>query len=258
VTWTLIAKGAEDYTEVEAMLHQNNAIRGTYYVIGSFNNWSMQEMVTDEFVQGVFCIDVQLNSDGGEFQIVRNRDFSQVFHPAAAHVIGSDAQTVVGPDDEGYGLHWHFDGHRGDVYHVEFQRTTNLGRESRSVTWNLKSTGTCETGGFRPLYFIIGSWNKWRYMHCMDFDGTSHHCKVNVGPFGQERFQIVVGGDIERRLYPSIPDATLDGDFHVLGPDNLEENHHWMIRSGPPLNGTVRCFNVHLRASEDGPVVSWS
>merc|ERR1711860_434209 len=45
---------------------------GRYYVIGNWNAWTLEEMMPDSSVTGLFSIQVQLQYNGGEFKIIRD------------------------------------------------------------------------------------------------------------------------------------------------------------------------------------------
>jgi len=105
---------------------------GRYYITASWNYWSLEEMVPDPTEPGRFRLEVSLPKAGGTFQLVRNKDFLQVFHPAE---FSQDCEDVVGPDEGGYGLDWFLGGEAGDRYVVEFQRDWKEGAEVRRLQW---------------------------------------------------------------------------------------------------------------------------
>merc|ERR1711976_688922 len=60
----------------------------SYYVAGSWNDWSFEKMKS--VVPGVFTAEVQLVKPGGDFVIVRNEDWCQVLYPWGEEVAGPD------------------------------------------------------------------------------------------------------------------------------------------------------------------------
>jgi len=104
---------------------------GRYYIVGSFNNWTIQDEMRP-VGNGCFQAEVgPLSTAGGEFQIVRNQDWYQTFHPAP-----HDRSKIAGPSESPSDLWWSLQGMRGDRFQVEFQRTTDSGgTDSRAVSW---------------------------------------------------------------------------------------------------------------------------
>lgn len=131
VTWERLA-GAEEVGGASA----SAAIRGRYFVAGSWSNWSFVSMEPEEPVPGLWRLDVRLDEPGGLFQIVRNKDWSQAFYPADEEAsFGRGGGAVAGPDSAGHGMNWFLDGLRGDVFRIEFQRLVDGETESRTVSW---------------------------------------------------------------------------------------------------------------------------
>lgn len=109
---------------------------GRYYVAGSWNDWVLEEMAPDQKEHGVFRLDVVLTRSAGEFQIVRNRDWSQVFYPQKPRALGSVDSPVQGPDDSGHGLNWYLGGVPGDQFDILFSRQVGMdGSDERHISW---------------------------------------------------------------------------------------------------------------------------
>jgi len=107
---------------------------GTYYVAGSWKRWALEEMTQDPSIPGLYKIEVRLMSDIGDFQIVRDKDWSQVFFPNPYYAGDGDAE-ILGPDTVVEGQTWCIDGRPGDKVTISFQRTYEGGREVRKVSW---------------------------------------------------------------------------------------------------------------------------
>jgi len=76
----------------------------------AFNDWSLEEMEQDPSASGTFYADVSLTQNqGGEFQIVRNRDWNQVLYPTEPYATENSSFEVVGPDDMAGDLCWFLD-----------------------------------------------------------------------------------------------------------------------------------------------------
>lgn len=104
---------------------------GTYYVAGSWKKWALEEMTQDPVTPGHHVVEIRLLMDIGDFQIIRDKDWSQVFCPNPY----SDGDEVLGPDTVIQGQTWCIDGKAGDRYTIHFQRNYENGREIRKVTW---------------------------------------------------------------------------------------------------------------------------
>nr|AQS99250.1 type I polyketide synthase [Gambierdiscus excentricus] len=102
----------------------------SYYVVGTWNGWEFQEMTSTE--PDVWSCEVRLESEVGEFAIVRNKDWTQAFYPADFSHSGS---AVYGPDYWGRGLTWAITATMGDVFRIQFRRELSPGKDEREVTW---------------------------------------------------------------------------------------------------------------------------
>uniref|UniRef100_A0A7S4PZ26 Ketosynthase family 3 (KS3) domain-containing protein n=1 Tax=Alexandrium monilatum TaxID=311494 RepID=A0A7S4PZ26_9DINO len=106
---------------------------GKYYIVSSWNRWDYEELQPDPSINGLYRIEVSLHWGMGDFQIVRNRDLQQVLHPAGACAPADG--DVLGPDEDGEGLHWRIQGSAGDSFRIEFQRTLADGEDVKRVSW---------------------------------------------------------------------------------------------------------------------------
>lgn len=127
VTWEKLQAGAP---KEEAPV----SMSGRYFVTGTWNDWSLQDMESDPATGGFFA-DALLLRNGGEFQIVRNKDWSQVFYPNKPKATSQDSSEVLGPDDLGHGLNWFLDGKAGDTFRIQFQRSVATGQDAKAVSW---------------------------------------------------------------------------------------------------------------------------
>jgi polyketide synthase-associated protein len=127
VNWYRIDAPSKDLKALVAP----NVESGRYYIVGSWCDWSFQEMSASS--EGVFTLDVTMARRGGEFQIVRDMDWSQVLFPATP--LGSGTEYIVGPRDGGHGLNWYLDGFSGDQYRITFKRHVHQDKDTKSVSW---------------------------------------------------------------------------------------------------------------------------
>mmetsp|Transcript_131790 Transcript_131790/g.328657 ORF Transcript_131790/g.328657 Transcript_131790/m.328657 type:complete len:1027 (+) Transcript_131790:74-3154(+) len=133
VTWEKVATRA-----LQAVAARSSAIgsRSRYFVATSWSGWELEEMTADSATPGLYSIDVILDAyGGGEFQIVRDRDWDQAFYPPYTGVQDGSSAAVLGPDDSGMDIGWLIKGYKGDAFRIEFQRTLESGEDVRKVSW---------------------------------------------------------------------------------------------------------------------------
>jgi len=99
-----------------------------YYVVGNWASWRFQEMVSDASCPGVFHAEVVLAEDGGEFQIVRDQDWNQVFSP-------SDVEGEVSGPSTASDWHWELHGIAGESFRIEFERQYIRGVDTLKISW---------------------------------------------------------------------------------------------------------------------------
>lgn len=134
ITW----KKVED-AEPDAI--KDPVVQGSYYVVGNWNEWRPQEMTTDyDKNLGLYTLEVgplPLWATRLDFQIIRNKDAMQVFHPQYGAIASEewDESEVDGPDAGGPGMTWCIKGRGGEYFKIEFQRTVEGNQESRRISW---------------------------------------------------------------------------------------------------------------------------
>nr|AQS99224.1 type I polyketide synthase [Gambierdiscus polynesiensis] len=108
---------------------------GTYFVTGSWNRWEPEQMKADPSTPGHYLLEVRMTQDIGDFQILRDRDWCQVFFPNPYSGSG-DSEEILGPDTvvDG-GQTWCIDGKAGDRFTIQFQRVVEHDRDTRKVSW---------------------------------------------------------------------------------------------------------------------------
>mmetsp|Transcript_23200 Transcript_23200/g.65843 ORF Transcript_23200/g.65843 Transcript_23200/m.65843 type:complete len:1042 (-) Transcript_23200:215-3340(-) len=135
VTWKKVE-------EAEADALKDPEVQGKYYVVGNWTEWKPQEMTTDyDKALGLYTLDVgpvPLWSTRLDFQIIRNKDATQVFHPRYGTIASEswDEPDVEGPDAGGAGMTWCIKGRGGDHFKIELQRSFENGKESRRISWH--------------------------------------------------------------------------------------------------------------------------
>jgi hypothetical protein len=131
VTWEKITSSPHEGLDSLLVAHTGPK----YYVTTDFNGWTFQEMIPDETVPGLFSLEVSIKWKGGEFQIIKDKDWFQVFYPSVARAGLQTPGDVMGPDDEGYNRTWYLEGKAGGRALIEFQRVYELGEDIRKVSW---------------------------------------------------------------------------------------------------------------------------
>lgn len=121
------------------------SIIGKYYIAGSWNYWTFQEMAVSTADSEVYIATVTQSHSPAAFVIVRNKDWDQVFYPdsersARDAKVGCQSTAVAGPDEALSGLTWILGGRQGDIFQVEFQRSIAGGKDSRRICWRRQAS----------------------------------------------------------------------------------------------------------------------
>mmetsp|Transcript_76161 Transcript_76161/g.218215 ORF Transcript_76161/g.218215 Transcript_76161/m.218215 type:complete len:686 (-) Transcript_76161:208-2265(-) len=97
------------------------ACSSRHFVAGSWSDFDFEEMKSDGLKEGVFQFEVTLLIDGGDFQIVRDSDWAQVFHPPRSYVVSDLYNEALGPDADVHGLNWVIKGVAGEIFRIELR-----------------------------------------------------------------------------------------------------------------------------------------
>jgi len=223
-------------------LASDPAIEGKYYITGGLNAWGFDELEKGD-TTGHYSKEVRLLRGTYEFQIVRNKDRRQVFHPPI--VASSGGGAADGPDSEGQGISWRLGGKAGDVFLIEFHRALEGGLDNKTVSFRfLRHEEPSEEEVMlmrRPRYCITGSWDGFQRCQEMAWTGYSYEHVVHVGPVGYESFQILYEGSWTGCIYPSIPSAS---------PHEEHQLRYGPAPSGAEGEGLVWSIGTH--ESEEG------
>lgn len=208
--------------------------KGKYFVAGSFNDWGFQEMSADFVAAGVYNIEVTLYRTREYFQIVRNEDWQQMIYPL--YKVANQMSEVGGPDDGGHGSNWCIKGEVGDIFRIEFQRSTDeSGFQSMKVSWrhvrNQSIDSKVLTEARRTKYFVVGSWSGYRSRREMVWNGTYFSYEVSVE--GKENFQILMNGNWGAVLFPNNPNQNPMEDSGLCGPSESSYGREWTIGEDP-------------------------
>lgn len=142
VTWQRL----NESTVMDEALAQR--VLGAYFVASTCNKWQPEEMVRQPMKQGqlgtaesVFAFEMRLPPycSNCEFVILRNRDWEQVFYPAAGQPTSNnwDGEDIAGPDT-GLGANtWRLEGRSGDKFLIEFLRSVGNSLDTRRISWRI-------------------------------------------------------------------------------------------------------------------------
>jgi len=142
ITWQRLSRSfAMDEALAERVL-------GSYFVASTCNKWQPEEMVRQPIkevqpgrAECAFVLEMRLPPycSNCEFVILRNRDWEQVFYPAAGQPTSNnwDAEDVAGPDT-GLGANtWCLEGRSGDKFRIEFFRSVGNSLDTRRISWQI-------------------------------------------------------------------------------------------------------------------------
>nr|AQS99180.1 type I polyketide synthase [Gambierdiscus excentricus] len=268
VHWSKLSEGADavetledgSTPELPAALLATAPVEdsGIYYVVAGWNMWSFSQKMSKD--GGVHSLEVKLLWDGGDFQIVRDGDWTQAFHPAVPGAL--DGSSVVGPDDYLHGMNWCLDAKAGDVFRIELQRTFTDGEESRALSWaKLRHEGLTREErkeARTPSYYLVGSMEMGREQKLkMEWDQERMLFAANfeIGRSGEEWFAILWNGDWSWRIYPSRPDAYPGEEckHRVLGPDDEGSGLFWKIsEASGDEDAAGESYEVQLHVGPNG------
>jgi hypothetical protein len=202
--------------------------KGTYHVIGSWSDLAFQEMKCEDAAAGIYSLEVALAEFGGDFLVVRNKDWMQVFHPAYP---GSEEAAGPSPMQHHSGT-WSLGGSAGDRYKITFQRKLDGGDGTQQASWTkIGSASADELKQLeRPAFYISGSWDDWMNAQKMNWTGTHYELFVELGPSETASFRFMKDRDPGQTFYPSEGDVSMSDKHFIQGPGRPRaQDLHWTI-----------------------------
>jgi len=272
VDWERLTGKPQD-SDLQTALESATALpQSSYLVTGDFNGWGFQEMTavpSEQSGEARFSLDLQLDRDGGEFQIVRNRDWDQVLYPFEEWAGCQDPSAVGGPDDESYGRTWFLDGRAGDRFRIELQRSRPGGRDEKQVSWTSLGNVPLTEAQLRdvqvPRFAVFGSWDSGQRLRGLRWTGSCHRFFVELGDDARADFQLVLDFDWDLIFHPSVANAHRDTPHTIRGPSpgtGASRGLNWTIGlSGTEAAGEVYEVRVTHEERSRGPAVAaveWS
>jgi hypothetical protein len=253
VWWEKISAAAPVVEESSQNRTTKASTSGNYSVVGSWNDWKMEDMVEDPSSPGTFTLEFTIRwSEGAEFQIARNKDWAQVFHPPSERCV--DASNIVGPDGDGTGRNWLVEGNPGERIRIKFHRAVSSDSDLRKVSWE-----TIETERLRkeevtpPSYSLKGSWDEYAKPRDLEWDGKSFKCFVQLGEAAaEEHFYIIKGGHEGEAIFPNCRNAS-PHMFHTLqGPGPNRHQLMWTIGRQPEDQASSGArYEITLQLAQD-------
>jgi polyketide synthase-associated protein len=238
VDWERLSGKTEDADTSELLDNAKALPESKYYVTAEFNGWGTEVMTQapqDDPNTGLYTFDVQLIRPGGEFQIVRNKDWSQVMYPTAELSGNDDPSDVNGPDEGNDGSTWYLHGRAGDCFRIELSRSRATCLDVKTVSWKLTETKelTEEQNqiAVRTRYAVFGSWDGGKRLRELQWTGSYYRFFIELGGDVKESFQVVEDMDWDRIWHPSKPDANSSVQHEILGPknDGTSVGLNWVI-----------------------------
>ena len=251
---------AEDYAS-------NDAPEGDYFVVGNWNNWMADQM---SFRNETWSIEVELPCQGGEFQIVRNEDWTQVIAPTGR--FASARELGQGPDhcSQFRGCSWSLNGQPGDVFRITFTRAMikqQSGRleDEKRVSWEKVREAASTVTALatrRSTFGVIGSWNGFGKVHQMhSSDETVYNFFVELGRDGYESFQLVQNADLSRICHPDRP-VTIPGPgsrILVSSIESVRQDLVWAVGIDTATSAPGDVYKVEVVVRGDAVMsVSWT
>jgi len=272
VDWERLS-GKPDPAELATALEVAESLpRSSYYVSADWNGWGMQEMSdapSDDSDWTGLSLDVQLLRAGGEFQILRQRDWDQALYPLEEMSGCQEPSAVGGPDDDSLGRAWFLDGQAGDRFRIEMRRLRTSGRSEKRVSWtllgNVALTQSQLEESRRPRFSVFGSWDGGAHLRELRWNGSYHYFYVELGDDAKASFQLVRDFDWDALFHPDKPDAHPEDVHAVIGPspgDGRSRGRNWTIGTqGLETAGEiyeVRCFQDMRMMGVVVTKVEWS
>mmetsp|Transcript_20799 Transcript_20799/g.65000 ORF Transcript_20799/g.65000 Transcript_20799/m.65000 type:complete len:571 (-) Transcript_20799:148-1860(-) len=234
----------------------------TYFVTSNWNKWSFEEMKRHPVIPDVFSVEVLLPRDDCEFQIVCNKDWSQVFYPSVKKA-GLEDTGVTGPGKGHHGYNWAPRAKAGTVLQIEFQRAPNEAMGLSRVSWKELRHESIQTTSMAKWlytkYFLVGTWDKWVGKREMTWNGKSYSICVQMGHKLAESFQILEDGDWHRKLHPNMKRASPHVPHQLVGPEKDGHGRNWTIGAHPADKAAFGAqYVIRLQMGANGPQeVDW-
>lgn len=236
--------------------------KGKYYVVGTWTDMAFEEMVVEDADQGLFSLEVTLADYGGDFLVVRDQDWMQVFHPGYA-----GQEEALGPDPmQISGAAWSIGGAPGDRVKITFQRLIDeTGKGLQQASWTKIGTGPLSEDALalkrRPALHLVGSWDNFVMALKMHWTGSHYQLFVELGALETVSFRLMQDANVNKSFFPSIEDAGTGSKYSIVGPRAAKAEARWTIgqedwsgRKDSAEKG--KRYEIRVRVEDDGTPAS--
>jgi hypothetical protein len=242
ISWEPVSK--ESAGEAEVL---GTGYRHSYYVIGSWNHWGLEEMAFNAS-EGWYETSFRAAESGmAEFRFLRNRDFKQQIYPAEAKAENATI-PIRGPSGGPGNRAFCIKARSGEIIKLGVRILD--GHISVSASWN-ESDKVWKSDRIRDIlarpYGITGSLNGWTISPMKpDPDNAGvftfrFECEYDL----PESFQITVDGDTACTLHPNVRGAGLMEGM-LEGPDEDGADLAWTF------DGVAgQCIEISLDFTQD-------
>lgn len=272
---TMVDVGAEDFGEAgdlyEVKLHVSGKWRmvtwekmekdknmrpspsiatSQYHICCSWHNWNFEEMTS--VGNDTYTAEVHLLTAGGQFVIVRNADWLQVFHPFGESVLGPDSHVATD------GACWSIQGSVGDVYKVTFQRSFGPDGEHVEVVWDFVRNTAPDPAALlfvkqqRFQVVFVNNLRLWIDSWPMNWTGKSHQLYVELT---SGIAQFVIQRDGPWSTFSPVQDGESPvSSSKVEGPGE-PNNKFWTLGDPENMDRHAR-YEISVKLSESGYIAS--
>jgi len=248
ISWQLATSELADELEIPFPEHR-------YYIWGTFNAWTFQELkkIGDSYVT---TVEIGRSNREEEFQFCRDKDMQQLIYPATTTFSQTDL-AIRGPNPLGKGKNWGIRGKIREVMTVKLKLdagniSVRIISDSGELTWS-SPEGETETAKY-SLAWADGS------VTALMPDAENkevYTARVKTSDDHEVQwFRIIVDGDENTAVHPEIDNA-LSGQSAAMGPEALPANDcpRWRLDSRPD-----EVFNIKLDITQPDrrSIVTWS
>lgn len=236
-------------------------------IISAFGSWDAYQTLHELTRVGLceFRFFVSIGETGREhFKLCLDEDRGCTFHPSCRNA--DEHQEISGPEpDTEKSNWWLIDGRAaglpaGTVFRVVFTWKFSWEHgEDKSIRWQPLSDGSA--GGtvntpFQHSYYILGTWNSWRYqeMKSSDLEDGLWTFDVRIGLQGEEEFRIARDMDWRQAIHPARP-KTRKTSIPICGPDSDGHGKAWLVHGsqGEVVSVKMRVLDGKITLSTSSP-----
>lgn len=104
--------------------------------------------------------------------------------------------------------------------------------------------------------YLVGTWDGWDSLTKMECTSPGcYTCTVPIAETRKESFKIVVDGDLNRRLFPSVQGA--ESNALIMGPSQMDNSRAWTIDGARFGVTSGAVFRIHFEWVGERKAISW-